>query len=112
MCAQQVFQDGLAEAQKYLDMGETPPGFAVMPASPDAGPEEGPAKASKRSGSAKTRDGGPVGPGISKDAGESFNTLSNISQPEAYLSRLHHALALMCLRAEEVARRVPTIQFC
>lgn len=107
-----MFQDGLVEAQKYLETGETPAGFAVMHASPDARPEEGPAKASKRSGSAKTREGGPVGPGISKDAGESFNTLSNISQPGAYLSWLHYALALMCLRAEEVARRIPIIQFC
>ena len=64
-----MFQDGLAEAQRYLDMGETPAGFSTMPASPEVAPEEASAKPGKRPGSAKAREGGPVGPGISKDAG-------------------------------------------
>ncbi len=65
-----MFQDGLGEAQRYLDTGESPVGFSTMPASPEVAPEEASAKPGKRPGSAKAREGGPGGPGISKDAGE------------------------------------------
>ena len=65
-----MFQDGLGEAQKYLDTGESPAGFSTMPTSPDVAPEEASAKPGKRPGSAKAREAGPGGPGISKDAGE------------------------------------------
>ena len=51
-------------------MGESPAGFSTMPASPEVAPEEASAKLGKRPGSAKAREGGPGGPGISKDAGE------------------------------------------
>lgn len=66
-----MFKDGLAEALKYLETGETPAGFSAMPASPEPVADEAGAKAGKRPGSAKPRVGAPGGPGISKDAGES-----------------------------------------
>lgn len=75
-----MFQDGLAEAQRYLDMGETPAGFSTMPASPEAAPEEASAKPGKRPGSAKASQGGPGGPGISKDAGGLPNCLYSVQR--------------------------------
>ena len=65
----QAFQDGLQEVQAYLKTGVTPPGFSVMPASPEQAPDEAAAKMGKRPGSAKARDDLSGGPGISKDAG-------------------------------------------
>ena len=81
LCALQVFQDGLGEAQKYLDTGESPAGFSTMPASPEVAPEEASAKPGKRPGSAKAREGGPGGPGISKDAGEALGMYRALQQP-------------------------------
>ena len=80
MYTQQVFQDGLGEAQRYLDVGESPAGFSTMPASPEAAPEEASAKPGKRPSSAKAREGGPGGPGISKDAGESHKSCLALQQ--------------------------------
>ena len=40
--------DGLQEVQAYLKTGVTPPGFSVMPISPEQAPEEAAAKMGKR----------------------------------------------------------------
>ena len=65
----QAFMDGLQEVQAYLKTGETPPGFLVMPISPEQAPDAAAAKMGKRPGSSKARDDLSGGPGISKDAG-------------------------------------------
>ena len=73
MAYMQAFQDGLQEVQAYLKTGVTPPGFSVMPISPEQVPDEAVAKMGKRPGSSKARDDLSGGPGISKDAGRPCN---------------------------------------
>ena len=65
----QAFMDGLQEVQAYLKTGITPPGFSVMPISPEQAPDGAAAKMGKRPGSSKAKDDLSGGPGISKDAG-------------------------------------------
>ena len=71
----QAFMDGLQEVQAYLKTGVTPPGFSVMPISPEQAPSEAAAKMGKRPGSSKARDDPSGGPGISKDAGRNVNDI-------------------------------------